>query len=127
MESGDRIGPLTTDRYPTGSNLTGWKPSLLSKSQVLILLNQITYFKTPQSAVIYGGQHEVLYTGHFTIFNLRVDRQPLPSLHSPFNSAMRAGAHANYFTLRTFYIQMYTFLLYNINYIPVSYYFSIFK
>ena len=23
-EPGDRVGPLTADRYPTGSNLTGW-------------------------------------------------------------------------------------------------------
>lgn len=40
MESGDWVGPLTADRYPTGSNLTGWELRLLSKSCVQLLPNQ---------------------------------------------------------------------------------------
>lgn len=90
MEPGDWVGPLTADRYPTGSYLTGCEPTLLSKSCVLFLRSQIASFQTPQPGLTNIAKDEVLLTGHFTIFKLRVDRQPLPSLHSPYNSAMKS-------------------------------------
>lgn len=44
-ESGDRVGPLTADRYPTGSNLTGWG----AETAVKIVCAHFTKPKKPPS------------------------------------------------------------------------------
>lgn len=99
MTDGDKVGPLKADRYLTGSNLTGRGIKRAIKTVCARLNDQNTFLKRnkSQSKKHKTKKDELLQTGHFTIFKLRVDRQPLPSSHSAYKSTTSLSKHTDYF------------------------------